>query len=87
MVAARRKLMLGEEFPLVEQFRAASVKAEGKDALDVVDPDWESQHGHAHASLRYLCLGRYGPSPKPEEPPDYVAGYAAYDPDVGGGRG
>ena len=65
---------------LIEQFRAASVKAEGKDALDVVDPDWESQHGHAHASLRYLCLGRYG-SPKPEEPPNYVAVYAPYNPD------
>jgi hypothetical protein len=68
---------------LIEQFRAASVKAEGKEALDIVDPGWESEHGHAHAALRYLCMGRYGPSPKPGEPADYAALYRAYDPDEG----
>jgi PBSX family phage terminase large subunit len=68
---------------LLEQLRAASVKAEGKDALDIVDPDWESQHGHAHAALRYLCMGRYGPSPKPEKSIDYAREYARYDPDEG----
>jgi hypothetical protein len=26
-------------------------------------------------------MGRYGPSAKPEEPPDYAALYRAYDPD------
>jgi hypothetical protein len=66
---------------LAEQLRAASVKTEGNDALDLVDPAWESQHGHAHAALRYLAMGRYGPSPKPEQPVDYMREYDRYDPD------
>jgi hypothetical protein len=50
---------------LARQIRSAPVKPEGKDALDTVDPDWETQHGHANACLRYLVLGRLGPSTDP----------------------
>lgn len=56
---------------LIEQLDTARVKAEGKDMLEVVDPDWESEHGHAIASLRYGMMSRALPSDRPkEEEPD-----------------
>lgn len=47
---------------VIEALRNAPVKAEGKDAQEIIDPDWESQHGHASAALRYACLSRPAPS-------------------------
>lgn len=52
----------------IEQLRNAPVKAEGKDAAEIIDPDWESQHGHAVAALRYASLSRPGASERPPEP-------------------
>ena len=63
---------------LVEQLEAAPIKPDGLDALDCVDPRWESAHGHATAALRYLAMGRFGPSRRPEPP----MSYEEYDPDV-----
>jgi phage terminase large subunit len=50
---------------LLEQLRSAPVKQEGKDALDMVDPQWEGSYGHAHAAARYLCLGRLPAAQRP----------------------
>jgi hypothetical protein len=54
---------------LLEQLRTASVKAEGKDAPDIVDPDWESQHGHAHAALATSASADPVPHTNPNSQP------------------
>jgi hypothetical protein len=53
---------------LIEQLKNAPVKKEGRseDLYEIVDPDWESRHGHAHASARYGAMSR----PRPAGPAD-----------------
>jgi hypothetical protein len=59
---------------LIAQLKSAPVAVDGVNAGECVDPKWESEHGHAHASIRYGAMSRPGPSPKPvEEPSDWVA--------------
>jgi PBSX family phage terminase large subunit len=59
---------------LVAQLKSAPVAVDGVNAGECVDPKWESERGHAHASLRYGAMSRPGPAPKPvEEPADWVA--------------
>jgi hypothetical protein len=53
---------------VIDQLQSARVKPEGADSLDIVDPEWEHVHGHAHAAIRYLVLSRLGPSEKPVPP-------------------
>jgi hypothetical protein len=58
---------------LIEQLKNASVKKEGRseDLYEIVDPDWESRHGQAHASARYGVMSRPPPAgPEPEQIPD-----------------
>ena len=40
--------------------------ARGQD-IEIVDPDWETAHGHAHAALRYGMMSR----PDPSDPVEY----------------
>jgi PBSX family phage terminase large subunit len=63
---------------LVEQLRNAPVKKDGKDAAELVDPDWESRLGHAHAAARYGAMTR--PSASKEPPLDLAA--AALEPPI-----
>jgi PBSX family phage terminase large subunit len=51
---------------LIEQLKNAPIKKEGPDAGEIVDPDWERQHGHAHASARYGAMSRPSPTERPE---------------------
>jgi len=48
--------------------KSAPVAVDGVNAGECVDPKWESEHGHAHASVRYGAMSRPGPSPAP--PPE-----------------
>lgn len=50
---------------LVAQLKSAPVVVDGVNAGECVDPRWESEHGHAHASVRYGSMSRPGPSPAP----------------------
>ena len=51
-----------------KQVRSAPLQPnDKKDGGEIVDPDWETHQGHAHAALRYGAMGRFGPS---KEPPD-----------------
>jgi PBSX family phage terminase large subunit len=52
---------------VVAQLQSAPVAAEGQGAGIMVDPSWESEHGHAHAALRYGAMSWPKPSEKPEE--------------------
>jgi hypothetical protein len=38
---------------------------------EIVDPDWETRYGHAHASLRYGAMSR--PSPSTAAPEDSLS--------------
>jgi hypothetical protein len=68
---APRLYIVGHACPnLVEQIKGAPLLPidSGKtDAGEIVDPDWESAHGHAHAALRYGTMSR----PDPSEPVEY----------------
>lgn len=56
---------------LAKQLRSAPLQPnDKKDGGEIVDPDWESGQGHAHAAVRYGAMGRLGPSPEPENIPD-----------------
>lgn len=56
---------------VVGELRAALLQPiEKRHGGEMVAPDWESQHGHAHAALRYLALSYPSPSDKPYEPLD-----------------
>jgi hypothetical protein len=49
-----------------------SVASDGLDAGKAVEAKWESEHGHAHAALRYGAMSRPSPSmllpQKPDDP-------------------
>jgi hypothetical protein len=51
---------------LIDQLKSAPVATDGVQAGEAVDPKWESQHGHAHASARYGAMSRPSPSKEPE---------------------
>ena len=51
---------------LIEQLGNARVKKDGRDMLEIVDPDQESRHLHAHAAARYGTMSRPSPSEKPQ---------------------
>jgi len=72
-VGGAPRLYVFETCPNVaEQLKNARVKKDGKDAVEIVDPDWETRNGHAHASGRYGAMSRPGPAPSvPEEPDDW----------------
>jgi hypothetical protein len=55
---------------LIRQLKSAPVAIDGQDAGEAVDKHWESEHGHAVASLRYGAMSRRGPSEEPKRPPD-----------------
>ena len=55
---------------LIAQLKSAPVAVDGVNVGECVDPRWESEHGHAHASLRYGAMSRPTPSPKPVDEPD-----------------
>ena len=60
---------------LVEQLQAAPLlpQESGREgAGEIVDPGWESQHGHAAAAMRYWAMARPGASdePAPGDPDD-----------------
>ena len=58
---------------LVEQMKAAPIldlDSGKKDAGEIVDPDWESAYGHAHAALRYGVMSRPDASNELERPPE-----------------
>jgi len=58
---------------LVEQLKVAPllpIDAGHKDAGEIVDPGWESRHGHAVAALRYACMSRTPATEEPEAPPE-----------------
>jgi hypothetical protein len=46
---------------IVRQLKSAPVAADGQDAGEAVDKKWESEHGHAVASLRYGAMSQTGP--------------------------
>jgi hypothetical protein len=71
--AAPRLYILEGCTNLIEQLKNAPVKKEGRseDLYEIVDPDWESRHGHAHAAARYGAMSRPRPSgPEPEAIPE-----------------
>lgn len=54
---------------LVEELRSAPLQPiDKRDGGEIVDPVWESRHGHAVAMARYAVMTRPGPSEKPDEP-------------------
>lgn len=64
---------------LIEQVKAAPLLPldSGKQyAGEIVDPDWESQYGHAHAALRYGVMTRPSASEEPEPVPEDVRSLA-----------
>ena len=44
---------------------SAPVSTEGKHAGIAVDPRWESEHGHAHAAVRYGAMSWQSSSREP----------------------
>jgi hypothetical protein len=58
---------------VVEQLKSAPVAAEGPDAGKAVDANWEHEHGHAHAALRYGAMSRPSPSAEPVQDDDYCS--------------
>ena len=50
---------------LIEQLKYAPLDPEGG---DIIEPYWESRHGHAMASARYLCTARVFPEDVSEQP-------------------
>jgi hypothetical protein len=74
---APRLYIVGQRCPeLVEQLKSAPLLALDsgrKGAGEVVDPEWETQYGHAHAALRYGVMSRPdatapGEGPESEDP-------------------
>src|SRR5262249_37132708 len=59
---APRLFILNRCRELIEQLQSAPIQAEGPDAGKAVDGRWESEHGHAHAALRYGAMSRPSPS-------------------------
>lgn len=56
---------------LLQELRDAPLQpVEKRDGGEIIDPEWESRHGHAVAMTRYAVLSRPGPSEKPYEPLD-----------------
>ncbi len=71
---APQMFVVSESCPnLSEQLKTAPlVPIERRHAGEMVDPDWEGPHGHAHAACRYGALSRPEASAPPEkqEPED-----------------
>lgn len=71
---APRLFIVGQRCPeLVDQLKAApilSTESGRKGAGEIVDPDWETAYGHAHAALRYGMMSRPDPSKELEYPTD-----------------
>lgn len=56
---------------LVDELRAAPLQpGDKRDAGEIVNPDWESAHGHAVAMCRYAAMTRPDASMEPEQPPE-----------------
>jgi len=56
---------------LLEELEAAPLQPiDKRDAGEIVDPEWESQYGHAVAMTRYALMTRPAPSPRPYVPLD-----------------
>jgi hypothetical protein len=56
---------------LIAELRAAPFQPLNKrDGGEIVDPEWESRHGHAAAMCRYAVMTRPAPSKEPEQPLD-----------------
>jgi Terminase large subunit, T4likevirus-type, N-terminal len=56
---------------LVEQLKNAPLQPlDRRDGGEIVDPEWESKHGHFSACARYAVMAKPGPSkvPEPEAP-------------------
>jgi len=60
--------------PLIDQVRNAPLESPDSPISrfpgEAVDQPWESEHGHAHAMLRYGMMSRPGPSTQPEKIPE-----------------
>jgi hypothetical protein len=71
---APRLFIVGPRCPhLIEQIKGAPLLAidSGKaDAGEIVDPQWETVHGHAHAALRYGMMSRPDATDEAETAPD-----------------
>lgn len=69
-----RLFIVGQRCPeLVEQLSGAPllpIDSGKQGAGEIVDPEWETQYGHAHAALRYGVLSRPGASTPPEVEPE-----------------
>lgn len=56
---------------LIEELMAAPLQPiDKRDGGELIDPDWESRHGHSVAMCRYALMTRPRPSVKPEVPLD-----------------
>jgi hypothetical protein len=56
---------------LVDELNAAPLQPMDKrDGGEIVDPEWESRHGHAAAMMRYAAMTRPRPSERPYEEAD-----------------
>lgn len=56
---------------VLDQIQAAPLETENEPHPgEAVSKRWEGPYGHAHASLRYGLMSRYGASDKPDEIPD-----------------
>jgi hypothetical protein len=56
---------------MVDELRGAPLQPiEKRDGLEIIDPVWESRHGHAVAMCRYAAMTRPKPSQEPERPHD-----------------
>jgi hypothetical protein len=57
--------------PLVEELQSAPLQpVDKRDGLEIVNPDWESKHGHAVAMCRYAVMTRPRTPDEPEQPLD-----------------
>src|SRR6266516_46281 len=54
---------------LIRQLKSAPVAVDGQDVGEAVDKHWESEHGHAVASLRYGAMSSPSPSAEASDRP------------------
>ena len=68
----RRAARLRPEFAQqLENAPLLPIDSGRKGAGEIVDPSWESRHGHAVAALRYGVMGAPGPSEPADEDEPY----------------
>lgn len=71
MGAPRLYFVRGACRQIVEELQEAPVQPiDKRDGGEIVDPVWESRHGHSVAMCRYAVMTRPSPSEKPYEPLD-----------------